>query len=163
LDSWRKHACELAEQIAVALGFGNAVQAWNGGYGFTLDLPEQGFADDQSWVGWWLLLGISEQAVSADRLALVPQGSRVADHLLHQGEDALQARIGSPPEIFLLPFHLLQSRQLSDEVFDGLWRLIACSRAMRRHHRESDLWDCLTVEQSRLRARMIEIGEYNGG
>jgi hypothetical protein len=163
LETWRKQACELAQQVAEALGFADAIQAWNGGYGFTLDLPQQGFADDQAWAGWWLLLGISEQAVSADRVALMPEGHRIAAHLSHQGEDALHARIGSPPAIFLLPFHLLQSRQLSDQVFDSLWRLTACCRAMRRLYRESDLWDCLTVEQLQLRARMLEVGAHNDG
>jgi len=163
LDTWRTQACELAGQVAAALGFGGAIQTWNGGYGFTLDLPEQAFADDQAWAGWWLLLGISEQAVSADRLALMPEDHPLAAHLLQQGEDALHARIGAPPVISLMPFHLLQSRQLSDQAFDDLWRLIACCRAMRRHFRESDLWDCLTVEQSRLRARMIELGEHHNG
>lgn len=163
LDTWRTQACELAGQVAAALGFGGAIQTWNGGYGFTLDLPEQALADDQAWAGWWLLLGISEQAVSADRLALMPKEHPLAGHLLRQGEDALQARTGSPPAIVLLPFHLFQSRQLSDQIFDNLWRLIATCRAMRRHFRESDLWDCLTVEQSRLRARMIELGEHHDG
>jgi ParB family protein of integrating conjugative element (PFGI_1 class) len=151
LDAYRQQAYGLANQLAEDFGFGDAIQAWNGGYGFTVDLIEPGFADDQRWVGWWLLLGISEQAISADRLSLLPRGHRLADQLRFKVEDALYEQMGKPPAVSVVPFHLLQSRQLTDQALEAFWRLIVCCRAMRRHTRESDLWACLTVEQSRLR------------
>lgn len=162
-ETLRGQAYESAGRIAQALEFPDAVQPWQGGYGFILDLPEQPLTDEQAWAGWWLLLGISEQAVSADRLALMPKANGLGAALSPEGQAMLPSRAGSPPSLTLLPFYLLQSRQLPEGVFSDFLNLIACCRTLRHQHLESELWDCITVEQSQLRAQLAGLGDPGDG
>ncbi len=162
-ETLRSRAYELAGRIAQALEFHDAVQPWSGGYGFILDLPARPLTDEQAWAGWWLLLGISEQAASTERLALMPKEISLGAALGQAGQSALSERVGSPPSLTLLPFYLLQSRQLPEAVFSDFLNLIACCRALRRQHLESELWDCITVEQSQLRAQLAGLGDSGNG
>jgi len=154
LKSLRSRAFVLATRIAQALGFQAAISPWKSGYGFSVDLPEVALETSQACQGWWLLLGLSEQAVSDERLNLLPQQLRLPQALLASNEALVCAQVSSPPPASLLPFQLLLSRQLPDRAFQDLLRLLECCRILRRNFRESDLWECITVEQVRLRAEL---------
>jgi len=163
LKSLRSRAYVLALKIAQGLGFKEAVHPWKSGYGFVLDLPDGSFRDDQAWYGWWLLLGLSEQSASEERLALAPNNLRLPVLLREGREHMIFEIVDKPPGILELPLHFLLSRQISDQVFHDLLLLMECCRTLRKQFRESDLWECITVEQVRMRARLAEIERKDDG
>jgi hypothetical protein len=154
LKSLRSRAFVLATRIAQALGFQAAISPWKSGYGFSIDLPEEPLNTHEARQGWWLLLGLSEQAVSDERLKLLPQQLRLPQALLESREAPVIAQVRQPPPVSLLPFQLLLSRELPERAFQDLLRLMECCRILRRNFRESDLWECITVEQVWLRAEL---------
>lgn len=163
LKSLRSRAYVLALKIAQGLGFKEAVHPWKSGYGFVLDLPDRNFRDDRSWYGWWQLFGLSEQSASEERLALAPNSLRLPVLLREGREHMIFEIVDKPPGILELPLHLLLSRQISDQVFHDLLLLMEGCRTLRKQFRESDLWECITVEQVRMRALLAEIERKDDG
>ncbi len=153
--------CDLAQQISSSLPLPLAVKPWRQGYGFYLDLPEQPIQDEMVYFVFWLLLGLSEQHLSLERVKLA-QEMKFAQLLLSHQERNAYAVVGSPAPLANLGHSALLTTQFPEQALLALFQLVQLSRQIRFSFRESDIFECITLEQIRLRDQMADYQSTEG-
>ncbi|OAI09874.1 hypothetical protein A1359_17990 [Methylomonas lenta] len=130
----------LAQRIAKSIQLEASVLPIRQGLGFIIEKPPSAFTAHDTWGVWWLLLGISEQSVSPERMPLWQQ---TALYQLYQAEDAaeLQQLVGPAPSLSHYPHEVLQNSALiKDPVFADICQLIETCRLIRQQFSNSQLW-----------------------
>jgi ParB family protein of integrating conjugative element (PFGI_1 class) len=144
LNPLRSRCCDLAQQISNGLPLPLIVKPWRQGYGFYLDLPEQPIQDEIVYFVFWLMVGLSEQHLSTERVKLA-QEMKFAQLILADQERNAYSVVGSPaPHSTLV----------------ALFQLVQLSREIRFSFRESDIFECITLEQIRLRDQIAKVAAY---
>lgn len=130
----------LAQRIAQSIQLEASVLPIHQGLGFIIEKPPSAFTAHDTWGVWWLLLGISEQSVSPERM---PLWQHTALYQLYQAEDAaeLQQLVGPAPSLSHYPHEVLQNSALiKDPVFADICQLIETCRLIRQQFSNSQLW-----------------------
>ena len=161
LNPLRSRCCDLAQQISSSLPLPLTVKPWRQGYGFYLDLPEQPIQDEMVYFVFWLLLGLSEQHLSMERVKLA-QEMKFAQLLLSHQERNAYAVVGSPAPLANLGHSALLTTKFPEEALLALFQLVQLSRQIRFSFRESDIFECITLEQIRLRDQMTDYQTTEG-
>ncbi len=161
LTALRSRCIDLALQISCSLPLPLAVKPWRQGYGFYLDLPEQPIQDEMIYFVFWLLLGLSEQHLSMERVKLA-QEMKFAQLLLSHQERNAYAVVGSPAPLANLGHSALLTTKFPEEALLALFQLVQLSRQIRFSFRESDIFECITLEQIRLRDQMTDYQTTEG-
>jgi ParB family protein of integrating conjugative element (PFGI_1 class) len=161
LTPLRSRCCDLAQQISSSLPLPLAVKPWRQGYGFYLDLPEQPIQDEMVYFVFWLLLGLSEQHLSMERVKLA-QEMKFAQLLLNHQERNAYAVVGSPAPLANLGHSALLTTKFPEQALLALFQLVQLSRQIRFSFRESDIFECITLEQIRLRDQMADYQSTEG-
>lgn len=152
-----------AHSLASALASGcdvSSLNQWTHGYGFYLDLTDQPIQNEQQYNVFWLLVGLSEQHISTERMRLA-HDMEFANLILAGEERKAYERIGTPASLANFSYFILLAPQFPDSLLNNLLELVRLCRHIRQTFRESDIWDCLTVEQSRLRDQVEAAGGFN--
>jgi ParB family protein of integrating conjugative element (PFGI_1 class) len=157
----RSRCCDLAQQISSSLPLPLAVKPWRQGYGFYLDLPEQPIQDEMVYFVFWLLLGLSEQHLSMERVKLA-QEMKFAQLLLSHQERNAYAVVGSPAPLANLGHSALLTTKFPEQALMALFQLVQLSRQIRFSFRESDIFECITLEQIQLRDQMADYQTTEG-
>jgi ParB family protein of integrating conjugative element (PFGI_1 class) len=157
----RSRCCDLAQQISSSLPLPLAVKPWRHGYGFYLDLPEQPIQDEMVYFVFWLLLGLSEQHLSMERVKLA-QEMKFAQLLLTHQERNAYAVVGSPAPLANLGHSALLTTKFPEQALLALFQLVQLSRQIRFSFRESDIFECITLEQIQLRDQMVDYQTTEG-
>lgn len=157
----RSRCCDLALQISSSLPLPLAVKPWRQGYGFYLDLPEQPIQDEMVYFVFWLLLGLSEQHLSMERVKLA-QEMKFAQLLLSHQERNAYAVVGSPAPLANLGHSALLTTKFPEQALLALFQLVQLSRQIRFSFRESDIFECITLEQIRLRDQLADYQTTEG-
>lgn len=130
----------LAKRIAQSMQLEASVLPVSQGLGFIIEKPAVAFTAHQTWGVWWLLLGISEQIASPER---VPLWRQTALYRLYQAEDAdeLQQLVGPAPSLSHYPHEVLQNAAIiKDPVFTDICQLIETCRLIRQQFSNTQLW-----------------------
>lgn len=155
----RSRCCDLAQQISNGLPLPLTVKPWRQGYGFYLDLPEQPIQDEIVYFVFWLMVGLSEQHLSTERVKLA-QEMKFAQLILADQERNAYSVVGSPAPLASLGHSALLSKKLPDSTLVALFQLVQLSREIRFSFRESDIFECITLEQIRLRDQIAKVAAY---
>ncbi|WP_262965447.1 ParB family protein [Methylobacter psychrophilus] len=159
LMSLRNRCYDLAQQISSNLPLPLAVKPWQQGYGFYLDLPEQPIQDEMLYFVFWLLIGLSEQHFSMERVKLA-QDMKFAQLILTDQERNAYAVVGSPAPLANLGHSVFLTTKFPENALVTLFQLIQLSRQIRFSFRESDIFECITLEQIRLRDQIAKVADY---
>jgi ParB family protein of integrating conjugative element (PFGI_1 class) len=159
LPSLRTQCRRLAQQLTNEIPLTLAVKPWGQGYGFYLDLPEQPIQDELAYYIFWLLVGLSGQHLSSERTKLA-QEMRFAQLILAEQVRNAYEVVGSPAQLDHLGTKVLLSKRLPEVAMATLLRLIQGCRQISLTYRESDIFECMTVEQTQLRDRMAKLAEH---
>jgi ParB family protein of integrating conjugative element (PFGI_1 class) len=130
----------LAQRIAKTIAMEQLVLPVKQGLGFVIEKPEAAFTSHESWGVWWLLLGISEQSVSEDRL---PLWQHTALYQLYNAQETEQLTqlVGPAPTLPLYPYEILHdTERISDRVFRDIFRLMETCRTIRHTFSSTTLW-----------------------
>jgi ParB family protein of integrating conjugative element (PFGI_1 class) len=130
----------LAKRIAESMQLEASVLPVNQGLGFIIETPAAAFTAHQTWGIWWLLLGISEQIASPER---VPLWQQTDLYRLYQAEDAaeLHQLVGPAPSLSHYPHEVLQNAAIiKDPVFADICQLIETCRLIRQQFSNTQLW-----------------------
>lgn len=130
----------LAQRIAKSIQLEASVLPIRQGLGFIIEKPPSAFTAHDTWGVWWLLLGISEQSVSPER---IPLWQHTALYQLYQAEDdaELQQLVGPSPSLSHYPHEVLQNSVIiKDSVFADICQLIETCRLIRQQFSNSQLW-----------------------
>lgn len=150
LPDLREHCYHLATAVVSQLSAAVNVVSWNQGYGFYLDIPERPIQDEIQYYVFWFLFGLSEQHLSTERIKLA-QGMPFADLVLANQYSVAEKLIGDPATLPYFGFSLLTSKHFPESALASLFQLVQLCRQMRLSFRESDLFECITLEQIQLR------------
>ena len=159
LNPLRSRCCDLAQQISNGLPLPLTVKPWRQGYGFYLDIPEQPIQDEIVYFVFWLMVGLSEQHLSTERVKLA-QEMKFAQLILADQERNAYSVVGSPAPLASLGHSALLSKKLPDHTLVALFQLVQLSREIRFSFRESDIFECITLEQIRLRDQIAKVAAY---
>jgi len=159
LTPLRSRCCDLAQQISSSLPLPLTVKPWRQGYGFYLDLPEQPIQDEIVYFVFWLLMGLSEQHLSMERVKLA-QDMQFAQLILTGQERNAYAVVGSPAPLANLGHSALLTTKFQENALVALFQLVQLSRHIRFSFRESDIFECITLEQIRLRDQIAKFADY---
>jgi hypothetical protein len=166
LPRLRSQCCGLVQQLTNEIPLTLAVKPWGQGYGFYLDLPEQPIQDELAYYIFWLLVGLSGQHLSSERTKLAQEMRFAQMVLAGQVRNAYEV-VGSPAQLDHLGTKVLLSKRLPEAAMATLFQLIQRCRQISLTYRESDIFECMTVEQTQLRDRMAQMGDHqnkaNGG
>jgi ParB family protein of integrating conjugative element (PFGI_1 class) len=159
LPSLRTQCCRLVQQLTNEIPLTLAVKPWGQGYGFYMDLPEQPIQDELAYYIFWLLVGLSGQHLSSERTKLA-QEMRFAQMVLAGQVRKAYEVVGSPAQLDHLGTKVLLSKRLPEVAMATLFQLIQRCRQISLTYRESDLFECMTVEQTQLRDHMAKLAEH---
>ncbi|MGH8548447.1 MAG: hypothetical protein ACRERU_07570 [Methylococcales bacterium] len=150
LKSLRSRAWVLATRFAQSFDCQRLIRPVPQGHGFFVEMPDRPMQDDDDvhcW-GWWLLVSLSEQAITQARLELAPRGMRFPRLLIEDRLDEVFVLTGHPPNpIPTLGHVILSSQQLSERAFRDLLMLMETCRVLRNGFPESTLWHGPTIDQ----------------
>ncbi len=156
LQPLRDQCYELAQALNTDLAAPLPIKRWEQGYGFYLDLPEQPIQEEISYIVFWLLLGLAGQHLSNERAKLAPD-MKFAQLLLANQASQAYSLVGSPAPIAQLSHQVLISPSLPETVLNRLFQLIQQCRQIRIGFRESDIFECMTLEQVRMRDHIEQL------
>lgn len=130
----------LAQRIAKTIQMEHLVLPVKHGLGFIMEKPDQSFTAHDTWGLWWLLIGISEQSVSEERMQLCQQTALYQLYASDEPEH-IQQLVGPAPTLALYPHEVLQNIDLiNDSVFADIFRLMETCRHIRHHFSSTQLW-----------------------
>lgn len=161
LPRLRSQCCGLAQQLTseISLPLPLAVKPWPQGYGFYMDIPAQPIQDELAYYIFWLLVGLSGQHLSSERIKLA-QEMRFAQLMMTEQVRNAYEIVGSPAQLDHLGAKVVLSKRLPEAAFVTLFQLIQRCRQISLTYRESDIFECMTVEQTQLRDRMAQMGDH---
>ena len=149
----RKLAADFIDSLPIYL----PLTAWEHGYGFYIDLPNTAIQSELQYNLFWLLVSISEQHASGERMKLA-QAMRFAKYLLNGEEQNAYRVVGRPAQVADLGRIVLCANGFENASLLKLFTLISECRLIRQGFRESDIWPCLTIEQIKLHNQMKAAG-----
>jgi ParB family protein of integrating conjugative element (PFGI_1 class) len=159
LPRLRTQCCGLVQQLTNEIPLALAVKPWGQGYGFYLDLPGQPIQDELAYYVFWFLVGLSGQHLSSERTKLA-QEMRFAQLVLAEQVRNAYEIVGSPAPLDHFGAKVLLSKRLPEVAMATLLQLIQRCRQISLTYRESDIFECMTVEQTQLRDRMAQMGDH---
>ncbi len=159
LPRLRTQCCGLVQQLTNEIPLALAVKPWGQGYGFYLDLPGQPIQDELAYYAFWFLVGLSGQHLSSERTKLAQEMRFAQLVLAGQVRNAYEI-VGSPAQLDQFGAKVLLSKRLPEEAMATLLQLIQGCRQISLTYRESDIFECMTVEQTQLRDRMAQLGDH---
>ncbi len=95
------------------------------------------------------MLGISGQNLSSSRIKLAKE-RRFAQLLIAEQDRQIGELIGSPAPTDLLVSNALLAKELPDAAFALLLQITQLCRRIKLTYRESDIFHCMTLEQTQL-------------
>lgn len=152
----RRRCCELAQQLSTEIPLPLPIKTWCQGYGFYLDIPDQPIQDEIVYLLFWLMVGLSGQQLSSERIKLA-QEMKFAQLLLEGQELSAYGIVGTPAPLTSLGHGVLLSKKLPDTALETLFKLIQVCRQIRFAFRESDIFECITIEQIQLRDQITKL------
>lgn len=152
----RRRCCELAQQLSTEIPLPLPIKTWCQGYGFYLDIPDQPIQDEIVYLLFWLMVGLSGQELSSERIKLA-QEMKFAQLLLEGQELNAYGIVGTPAPLTSLGHGILLSTKLPDSALETLFKLIQVCRQIRFAFRESDIFECITIEQVQLRDQIAKL------
>jgi ParB family protein of integrating conjugative element (PFGI_1 class) len=159
LPRLRTQCCGLVQQLTSETALPLAVKPWGQGYGFYLDLPGQPIQDELAYYVFWFLVGLSGQHLSSERTKLAQEMHFAQLVLMGQVRNAYEI-VGSPAPLDHFGAKVLLSKRLPEVAMATLFQLIQRCRQISLTYRESDIFECMTVEQTQLRDRMAQMGDH---
>jgi hypothetical protein len=85
---------------------------------------------------------------------------KFAQLILADQERNAYSVVGSPAPLASLGHSALLSKKLPDHTLVALFQLVQLSREIRFSFRESDIFECITLEQIRLRDQIAKVAAY---
>lgn len=159
LPRLRRQCCGLVQQLTSETALPMAVKPWGQGYGFYMDIPGQPIQDELDYYVFWFLVGLSGQHLSSERIKLALE-MRFAQLIMAEQLRSAYEIVGSPAQLDRLGAKVLLSKRLTEGAIATLLQLIQHCRRISLTYRESDIFECMTVEQTQLRDRMAELGSH---
>jgi ParB family protein of integrating conjugative element (PFGI_1 class) len=159
LPRLRSQCCGLAQQLITEIPLPLAVKPWPQGYGFYMDIPAQPIQDELAYYIFWFLVGLSGQHLSSERIKLAHE-MRFAQLIMADQLQSAYEVVGSPTQLDNLGAKVLLSKRFPEIAFVNLFQLIQRCRQISLTYRESDIYECMTVEQTQLRDRMAQMGKH---
>ena len=159
LPRLRSQCCERVQQLMNEIPLPLTVEPWAQGYGFYMDIPGQPIQDELAYYVFWLLVGLSGQHLSSERIKLA-QEMRFAQLIMVEQIRSAYEVVGSPAPLDLLGAKVLLSKRFPEVAFVTLLQLIQDCRQISLTYRESDIFECMTIEQARLRDRMAQLADH---
>lgn len=145
----RDQCYDLVQQLSNIIPLLETVTPWEQGYGFYMELPEQAIQNEITYQVYWFLLGLSGQNLSSSRIELAKE-RRFAQLLIAEQDTQIGEYIGSPARTDLLVSNALLAKQLPDAAFALLLQITQLCRRIKLTYRESDIFHCMTLEQTQL-------------
>jgi hypothetical protein len=159
LPRLRSQCCGLVQQLTSEIPLTLAVKPWAQGYGFYMDIPGQPIQDELDYYVFWFLVGLSGQHLSSERIKLALE-MRFAQLIMAEQLRSAYEIVGSPAALDRLGTKVLLYKRLTEGAIATLLQLIQHCRRISLTYRESDIFECMTVEQTQLRDRMAELADH---
>lgn len=159
LPDLRSQCYGLVQQLASEIALPLAAKPWGQGYGFYMDVPAQPIQDELAYYIFWMLVGLSGQHISTERIKLAQEMRFAKLILAEQARDAYEV-IGSPARLDNFGAKVLLSKSFPDAAMASLFQLFQRCRQISLTYRESDIFECMTVEQTQLRDHMAKMAGH---